>query len=134
MCEDIFPWEDYDYRFRVEIHLSLCAKNGVVMRAGEDSLPFLLLKSESKGSHEAAKRLFKAMTGTDGNWLPIQQVSTLDNVKEDTIIILYSVFIPERVPLLLQQIEWVDYSALFTKPVTGTLVHLASRFRMENFR
>lgn len=120
-----------EYRHRVEVHLALsavCVQNPSESRFCLDtqcpSLPKILLKT-NQSSLKVAEKLFTDLTGASPNWLPVQQICTIDGRQDGTIIILYGITMPDKAPLLEKSVDWVDFNTLNKYPELLKLVGYA---------
>lgn len=134
----MFPWEEEEvyYRHKVEVHLAFVAVNipdssqtrFAIQNSDQPSLPFLPLK-RGGDTFETAKRLFSTLSGFDHNpWYIIKQVGVYEQIKEDTLIILYTILIPEVIPLLDNSVSWVDFETLSKHPTLLNMIGVACNY------
>jgi hypothetical protein len=119
MSDDMFPFEEKaNYAlFENRICLAVIAANGgtpkfLVTKEGDTiSLPY---KSLLKGqrSLNTAKQIFEQLTGMSPEpWVLIQQTGFVDT-QDEFQIVLYSVMIPECIPMKSSAYEWMAFDEL----------------------
>lgn len=120
--------------YNVKVSLAVAAmdvanpeNSGFILRG--DKLPERELLSGRRSSFELAQDIFFEITGTSPTpWVTVRQIGAFDKKDSDTVTILYSILIPEKVPIIDEVSRWADFDTISKIPEVHSLFGYVCNF------